>query len=135
MGWNLMASREQLLTARVNKLEFQLTNLEEAKNSMSNKMGNYQRLMNQEDQKQSIWDSFLLQSWMNGGNGSYKSPEYNGDWEQFFWPYAQCYMTESDIEAQKKQLQTQLQVAQAELKSVEQGKSKAIESSTVKYSA
>ena len=135
MGYAFLGSREILLTNRVNNLQYQLSQLEEAQSKLQNKMGNYQRLMNYATNQNNIWDSYLMQSYLNGGSGSYNSPEYNGDWEQYFWPYAQCYMTESDIEAQKKQLQTQLQVAQAELKSVEQGKSKAIESSTVKYSA
>ena len=133
MGWNLMASREQLLTARVNKLEFQLTNLEEAKNSMSNKMGNYQRLMNQEDQKQSIWDYFLLHQYTSGSGNIYNSPELKSDWENYFWPYAQLQMVESDIDMQIKQLETQLQVARQELKNAQEAKKTDIENGTPKY--
>ena len=64
---------------------------------------------------------------------SYSSPMIGSDWSQLFWPYAQASMIEDDIETQKKQLETQLQVATKELEAVEKAEESAIGRATPKY--
>ena len=72
---------------------------------------------------------------MGGLFGSgYSSPAINNnDWQQLFWPYAQMAMMDDDIECQKKQLETQLQVATKELEAVEKAEESAIGRATPKY--
>ena len=64
---------------------------------------------------------------------SYSSPVISNDWQQLFWPYAQMSMIDDDIECQKKQLETQLQVATKELEAVEKAEESAIGRATPKY--
>ena len=65
--------------------------------------------------------------------GNYTAMGYDNDFMQYFGPYAQTAMIENDIETQKKQLETQLQVAQKELESVEKAEEQAIGRATPKY--
>ena len=73
---------------------------------------------------------------MMGGlfGNSYSSPMINtGNFMDLFWPYAQTSMIDDDIECQKKQLETQLQVATKELEAVEKAEESAIGRATPKY--
>ena len=56
MSRSIMSARKVLLKNRANQLEFQIMNLEEAQNTATNKMDNYQRAMQHEDNKASLWD-------------------------------------------------------------------------------
>ena len=80
----------------------------------------------------------MLGNFMGGLMGglfgnSYSSPIIDNNWQQLFWPYAQMSMIDDDIECQKKQLETQLKVAEKELEAVEKAEESAIGRATPKY--
>ena len=134
MGYALMSARKIMLTNRVNQINFQLINLNQAKQSMANQSGNYQRLINLLN---NTVESDRLRNFMLGITGgdidSYTSPEYQDQYMNLFDKFSQINLIESDIDAQIQQLQTQLNAANTELKNLEEGEKNAIERGTPKY--
>ncbi len=136
MGYAIMSARKILLTNRINRLNFQIMCLGEAQNSLSQQMGNYQRMISYYNNQNSFAQSLAMLCGitnMMSGQGGYN---FNFTGESFlplFGQYATVAMVEDDIEAQKKQLETQLQVATKELEAVEKAEEQAIGRATPKY--
>ena len=137
MGYAFMTMRKMMLTDRVSTLNFQLTLLNQAKMSMSDQAGNYQRMMSMmsniynQDQQRSLAQGVL--SGNCNGSTTYVSPAYQNDFMNIYDKYSQAYIVEKDIDMQIAQLQTQLKAAEKELESVEQGIEGSIKRDTPKY--
>lgn len=142
MGYAIMSARKIMLTNRINTLNFQIMCLSETQTALSNVMNNYQRQMNMFDQFNSNMMSLATMSGvmgMFGGNCNgnkvqdFISHAYQSNFLPMFDKYATVNMIESDVETQKKQLETQLQAATKELEAVEKSEEQAIGRATPKY--
>ena len=136
MGYAIMSARKILLTNRINRLNFQIMCLGEAQNSLSQQMNNYQRMMNYYNNKNGFMQMYMQQIGINNlqnGQGGYNFNFMNESFLPLFGQYATVSMVEDDIETQKKQLETQLQVATKELEAVEKAEEQAIGRATPKY--
>ncbi len=161
MGYALMSARKIALTSKINKLNFQIMCLSQGMESVSNTSNNLQRMMGASQNWNSIMQSYGMLSQVSAMNANYggyamgcggsngcmggmgnmgglfgngmNSPVIGDDFMQYFWPLAQASMIENDLETQKKQLETQLQVATKELEAVEKAEEQAIGRATPKY--
>lgn len=135
MGYALMSARKIMLTNRVSTINFQLMNLNQAKQAMSNQTGNLQRQMNAKNNLAQInYYKDMLRGFYGEDFQKYWSSQgYEDDYFKLYDKYAQVYLIESDIDAQIKQLETQLKAANEELKNLEEGEKNAISNGTPKY--
>lgn len=113
-----------------------LSNMMGGCNGYGNMLGSYGNMMG--NSGCGSCGSSMLSGLMGGLMGglfgnSYSSPIIDNNWQQLFWPYAQMSMIDDDIECQKKQLETQLKVAEKELEAVEKAEESAIGRATPKY--
>ena len=161
MGWVTISLRKMALKQRVSNLQYRLLQISQERQSVANQSQYTQRYLNamKNQQYSGISDSYMA-AVQAAQNGAANLDPTSSDWSNYQTSLDQLALVQSrqqmaadsvfqsledslmgdvnrrdqQLEAEQTQIETQLQAAQAELESLDQGMDDSIKSSAIKLS-
>ena len=151
MGYAIFAARKLSLTNRLNQLNFRIMQLSQQQMTLSQAAGDMERVLSAQKNYMNNVNNAMLNNLfnMNGQNGS--GGATNNIFQQAMQQIQQTYLQnsmmdllagnkmqevkniETQIELERKTLETQAKAVETELKQVEEAENKAIERSAPKF--